>query len=315
MPDFYSRTGKMALGSRLRRLSDRITDEAAAIYQLYGNDFQPRWFPVFYVLSEQDGRTITEIASEIGHSHVSVSQIVKDLARNGYLEERAVSGDRRKNHVFLSELGRATAVRLQEQFRDVNDALEAAMAETSYNLWGAIAEWEHLLERKPLLRRVQELKKARESAEVQVVDYQPEYAAAFRALNEEWISKYFRMEAADYAALDHPDEKILQPGGHIFVALYGGEAVGVCALLKHTDGTWELAKMAVSPKAQGKNIGWLLGRRVIEKARELGATALFLESNTMLKPAVNLYYKLGFRKITGRPSPYERSNIQMELEL
>jgi hypothetical protein len=33
----------------------------------------------------------------------------------------------------------------------------------------------------------------------------------------------------------------------------------------------------------------------------------------MLKPAINLYYKLGFRKTSGPPSPYERSNIQMEL--
>ncbi|RYY96411.1 MAG: GNAT family N-acetyltransferase [Chitinophagaceae bacterium] len=305
----------MALGSRLRRLADRITEEAAAIYQLYGNDFQPRWFPVFYVLSEQDGRSITEIAAEIGHSHVSVSQIVKDLARHGYLEERAASGDRRKNHVYLSARGRATAAQLQEQFRDVNDALEAAMAETSYNLWQAIAEWEHLLERKPLLRRVQEQRKSRESAGVQVVDYEPKYAGVFRALNEEWISTYFRMEEADYAALDNPEAKILAPGGHIFVALYGGEPVGVCALMRHPDGTWELAKMAVSPKAQGRNIGFLLGQRVIEKARALGASTLFLESNTLLKPAINLYYKLGFRKITGRLSPYERSNIQMELAL
>jgi hypothetical protein len=28
-----------------------------------------------------------------------------------------------------------------------------------------------------------------------------------------------------------------------------------------------------------------------------------------------LYYKLGFKKITGSPSPYERCNIQMEMEL
>ena len=54
---------------------------------------------------------------------------------------------------------------------------------------------------------------------------------------------------------------------------------------------------------------------VIEKAKEAGFKRLYLESNTILKPAINLYYKLGFKKITGAPSPYERSNIQMELIL
>ena len=78
---------------------------------------------------------------------------------------------------------------------------------------------------------------------------------------------------------------------------------------------FELAKMAVSPKAQGKNIGWLLGQAIIEKAKALGGKLMYLESNTSLKPAINLYYKLGFKKIVGRATPYERSNIQMELNL
>ncbi|MEO0433444.1 MAG: GNAT family N-acetyltransferase, partial [Cyanobacteria bacterium J06656_5] len=67
--------------------------------------------------------------------------------------------------------------------------------------------------------------------------------------------------------------------------------------------------------AQGKGIGWLLGQAAINRARELGAETIFLESNTVLKPAINLYQKLGFRKVVGQPSPYQRCNIQMELKL
>jgi GNAT superfamily N-acetyltransferase len=78
---------------------------------------------------------------------------------------------------------------------------------------------------------------------------------------------------------------------------------------------FELAKMAVSPLMQGKNIGWLLGNAVIEKAKSLGAGKIYLESNTILKPAINLYHQLGFRKVAGHPTPYERCNIQMELVL
>ncbi|MDF2431587.1 MAG: hypothetical protein JWP44_1218 [Mucilaginibacter sp.] len=98
-------------------------------------------------------------------------------------------------------------------------------------------------------------------------------------------------------------------------ALYKGEPVGTCALIKMDQHAFELSKMAVSPKAKGKGIGELLGKAIISKAKEAGATRLYLESNTILKPAISLYYKLGFKKITGPPSPYERANIQMELSL
>ncbi len=76
-----------------------------------------------------------------------------------------------------------------------------------------------------------------------------------------------------------------------------------------------LAKRVVSPKANGKNIGWLLGQAIVEKAITLGALKLYLESNTILTRAINLYHKLGFQKVAAHPTPYERCNIQMELIL
>jgi len=152
---------------------------------------------------------------------------------------------------------------------------------------------------------------------IKIVNYQPKYHAAFRDLNKAWIETYFKLEPADLKALDHPYDNILQPGGVIVVALYKDEPVGVCALIKLNDHAYdfELAKMAVDPAAQGKGIGYLLGEAVIEKARELKAKSVFLESHTSLKPALNLYYKLGFKEVHGIVTPYERSNIQMELIL
>jgi GNAT superfamily N-acetyltransferase len=149
--------------------------------------------------------------------------------------------------------------------------------------------------------------------EVEIIDYNPQYKAAFRELNEEWITALFKMEESDYKSLDHPEEYILQKGGHIFFALINGAAVGTCALIKMDCSAFELAKMAVSPQAKGKGIGFLLGNAAVEKAKERGAKRLYLESNTKLEPAINLYYKLGFEKITGPPSPYQRVDIQMEL--
>ncbi|NKI32749.1 GNAT family N-acetyltransferase [Croceivirga thetidis] len=149
--------------------------------------------------------------------------------------------------------------------------------------------------------------------QIQIVDFKDSYSAAFKTINQEWIEQYFEMEEMDRKALEHPKEYILDKGGHIVVALLDDEPVGVCALIKmnHPEFDFELAKMGVSPKAQGMGVGYKLGKSIIEKAQNIGAKTIYLESNTILKPAINLYRKLGFTEIKGIETPYQRCDIQM----
>ena len=312
---FFNKVGKMALGSRLRMLNERMSDDAAQLYQIYEVNLKPKWFPVFYVLSNKQKKSITEIATEIGHSHPSVCKIVREMSKADLVLEKPDRNDGRRNIISLTAKGKSVAKKIKDQYLDVDKAVEVALEQTTHNLWKAMEEFEYLLDQKSLLKRVLYQKKRRESKRVKIVPYENKYRAQFKNLNEEWIRKYFKMEEMDHKALDHPKEYILDNGGHIVVALYEGEVVGVCALIKvaHPKYDYELAKMGVSPKAQGKGIGWLLGKAVIEKAKALGAKQLYLESNTVLAPAISLYRKLGFVKIAGEPSPYARSNIQMEL--
>lgn len=316
--EFFEKTGKMALGSRLRLLSAKMTEDAAKIYDLYEVEFSPKWFPVFFVLSENEEYTITEIAEQIGHSQPSVTIIIKEMTKAGLVKKNLKSKDKRRNVVGLTEKGQELAYKIiKVQCADIEVAVERILEEATHNLWEAVAEWEYLLEEKSLIKRVQEQKKLRESKDVIIIEYSAQYKDAFRALNEEWLTTYFEIEESDHKTLNDPEEYIIKKGGKILVALYNDECIGVCALIKMEDPDYdyEMAKMAVSPKAQGKSVGFLLAKRVIKEAIDLGASKLFLESNTILKPAINLYQKLGFRKITGRPSPYKRSNIQMELDL
>lgn len=150
---------------------------------------------------------------------------------------------------------------------------------------------------------------------ITIIPFEDKYTQAFKNLNQWWIEQYFKMEDADFKALDNPKEYILSKGGYIAIALLNEKPVGVCALIKMENPKfdYELAKMGVSPDAHGKGIGYLLGNAVIKKAKELGATSIFLETNTKLTPAINLYKKLGFKEITGVNTPYQRSDYQMEL--
>ena len=103
--NIYEKTGKMALGSRLRRLGELFAEQAAQVYPVYGIDIQPKWFPVYYALSNGEEKSITEIAVEIGHSHPSVSTIVKEMMKKGFAVATAAKRDGRKNFVKLSEKG------------------------------------------------------------------------------------------------------------------------------------------------------------------------------------------------------------------
>ena len=313
--DFYSHAGKLALGSRLRRLSERLTEDAAKIYTLYDVALDPKWFPVFYVLSHQEAASITEIAQMIRHSHPSVSQTVKEMKKKGLVTINKSTEDARVSVVRLSNTGKQLLPKIEKQYLDVTQAVEELLLETQHDLWKAISEVEFLLTDKSLFDRVQKIRESRESQQVEIIEYSPEFRNDFKRLNYEWIEKYFKLEESDHQSLNQPDETILKPGGQIYMARLNGEMVGTCALIKVDKDTYELAKMAVTAQARGRGIGWLLGQTAIAKARELGAKTIYLESNTVLEPAINLYQKLGFRKVVGHASPYERCNIQMELKL
>lgn len=123
------------------------------------------------------------------------------------------------------------------------------------------------------------------------------------------------MEEADHKSLGDPQGYILDKGGYILMAEYNQEIVGTCALINDGNGVFELAKMAVSPKAQGRKIGKLLGEAAIQKAREAGAAKVYLVSNRRLETALNLYKRLGFTEVPMPPSIYERADIKMEIML
>ena len=148
--------------------------------------------------------------------------------------------------------------------------------------------------------------------EITIVDYKPEYAPDFKRLNVEWIEKYFTVETHDLVELENPEAFILSKGGYILFAKYQEQAVGACALIKTAENEYYLAKMGVSPAFQGMQIGKKLGLAVVERAAEVGAKRIWLESNRSLVAAISLYRRLGFVEIPIDETPYARADIRME---
>ncbi|MFN0140654.1 MAG: GNAT family N-acetyltransferase [Pyrinomonadaceae bacterium] len=154
------------------------------------------------------------------------------------------------------------------------------------------------------------------SEPVEVVEFRSEFAANFAELNYEWIETYFSVERHDREILDHPRENVIEPGGQIFMALVDRKAVGTVAMIPAGQGVFELTKMAVSPRFQGRGIANYLMRACIEFARNVGAQIIFLESHRSLKAALALYRKFGFVETPPDPnSEYTRADIRMELAI
>lgn len=156
-------------------------------------------------------------------------------------------------------------------------------------------------------------------AGIHVRDYAAADASVFRDLNLAWVEQYFTVEAEDRAQLEDPRTHILDKGGAILIAEFSGEAVGTVGLVPgHGDDVLELIKMSARSDIRGKGIGRALMNAAVEKAREMGASKIWLETNTSLDAALALYRKSGFRELTGdefTSTPYDRCNCQMILDL
>ncbi|HEY6487541.1 MAG: GNAT family N-acetyltransferase [Terracidiphilus sp.] len=155
----------------------------------------------------------------------------------------------------------------------------------------------------------------RAGCDIEVRRFQPGDEADFRALNQQWIAKYFVIEEKDLEVLSDPVGKILEHGGHIFMAATADRRIGTCALLGLQSGVFEVAKMAVDEQFRGAGIGRALLEYTIIEARKLGAHRLYLETNNSLVNAMHLYESVGFCHLSSdrlTPSPYARANIFME---
>lgn len=130
---------------------------------------------------------------------------------------------------------------------------------------------------------------------LRIVDYDDRLAAAFHDINVEWITAMYSLEQADRDVLENPRAKILDPGGDIvFVEAEGLGIVGACALRKTGEGAFELTKMGVLESARGRKAGEFLLKAVLARARDRGATRLYLLSNKKSQAAIHLYEKVGF---------------------
>jgi putative acetyltransferase len=316
--DLYRTLGYVALGSYMRRLGEISQQASAQVYQMYGMDFEVKWFPVFLAIAQKEAETVSKIAEHIGQSHVGVSLMVKEMVKEGFLETQKGLVDKRETNVRLTEKGVQMHVRMKELLEDLEDTMNEVKNECETDVLRSLMEYEQVILRKSLPDRIKSRLKIRERNKVNILPLDPQNAVhreSFKRINYEWIERYFKVEPLDMESLENPGTFYLNKGGIVLLAEYQGTIVGTSALKPMTEDSMELSKMGVNNSAKGLGIGELLGQSIVDEARKMGLKRLYLETNSRLLPALNLYQKLGFKTVKDFSSPYSRADVAMEMFL
>jgi putative acetyltransferase len=313
--------GILALGTRLRVLSEQMMATVKAFYDPYGLDFEPRWFPLFQLVHRQPGLHVAALAAEIGMSHTAIHALVKPLAQAGLMVLAPAPDDARARQVRLTREGEVLFDRMRPAWGALDKALHLALPDGGVDeVLGLLDRLDRVVADVAIPRGLREaLSRDDVLRDLRITPYDPanpDHRRGFTALNIEWLQRYFAVEPVDWQMFDDPVATIVAPGGEIVVAEIDGVVVGTGALIKRSDEIFELAKMAVSAVYQGKGIGARLVEILVAAARARGLDKLYLVSSTKLPHAVPMYRKLGFVD-TDLPlhQVYKRSDISLELDL
>ena len=106
------------------------------------------------------------------------------------------------------------------------------------------------------------------------------------------------------------------PDGRLLLAEYDGQLAGCVALHKWEDGICEMKRLYLRPSFRGKGLGRVIAEKIIAEARSIGYQRMRLDTiEPLMKDAVEMYRKLGFREIAPyRPNPIAGA-MYMELQL
>jgi DNA-binding MarR family transcriptional regulator/N-acetylglutamate synthase-like GNAT family acetyltransferase len=310
---------KLFFGLRLKKTGELISSQIAHILSEQKIGFEARAIYILVALKENEQASIKEISEILGMTHPAIVQMVNSLSKQGLVVQNKSVDDKRITLLKLTEKGLEELEKIEPVIKTIKKTVESIRNDVDDNLMYSLSKLDKMIRNNQLIREVHSELKLNAMKEILIIPYDKKYKRDFARLNNEWLKKYFKSEkpeAKDERLLNNPEREIIKKGGEIFFAILNNIVVGTCAVIKVDGSVYELAKMGVTEKAQGKQIGKKLALTAIGYAVEKGASKLKLSTSTKLNAARNLYRSLGFKEINGKPdNRYKRKLILMELDL
>jgi len=158
--DVVKEFGYLTLGTRLKRLGERLQAQTQVLLEGDGLDLPASHFPVLAALDRLGALNVGELTEAVGVSQPGVTRLLDKLQAEGLVRSTQLAQDRRVRTVALTRLGRQL---IDKSKRTAWPAIEAAVADAcaagpTQPLLAAVTALEEALAAAPLSARAERLR-------------------------------------------------------------------------------------------------------------------------------------------------------------
>lgn len=154
--DVVRALGYLCLGTRFRRIGERLQADTQKIVDEYRAPVQPALYPLLAALDRLGPLGIGEIAEALGITQPGATRSVSELTKMGLVAAEAPADDQRRRVITLTDAGREA---VHQGKTVIWPRIEAAVAELCRDLpdglLAQLAAIEDRLAERPLARRAE----------------------------------------------------------------------------------------------------------------------------------------------------------------
>ena len=124
--DVVKELGYLTLGTRLKRLGERLQSQTQVLLETAGTDVPASHFPILAALDRLGPLNVGDLTEAVGVSQPGVTRMLDKLVTDGLVQSARSAGDRRVRTIELSKAGRQLISRSK---RVAWPVIEAAVAD------------------------------------------------------------------------------------------------------------------------------------------------------------------------------------------
>lgn len=151
--DYLDELGELALGSRLKRLSEKMMADAASVYQYFDIDVQPKWFTLLALLHNKGPVSVVQASDYLGLTQPAISQFCRQLMNQGYIKVESAESDSRVRLMSLSSLGKTQISKMLPMWQAVDKAAKELCTEFENDFYQSLRKFELALAQRSLKQR------------------------------------------------------------------------------------------------------------------------------------------------------------------
>jgi len=152
--DLINELAELALATRLKRLSERLSQDVSKIYKEFDINFESKWYLTLELLRKEKTLSIVEISEALRLSHPAVVQFVEQMLKRKLIIASKDKNDGRKRLISLAPAGKDLLIRIEPILQITRKENQKWLKEADGNLLKILNELEHALDKKSMYDRI-----------------------------------------------------------------------------------------------------------------------------------------------------------------